>query len=245
LTGGGERARSVVVGPPRPRRGAWRAVVLGVTALAGVTLLASCEALSGLRDLAPVDCVDVCDEGGAPVSSAQSLRLSGAGDDSAVSPCAPRSPTSGCGACGVACDTATSTRATCVNGACVYTCAPGHIDCHTAPPNGDGCECETPACCGDVCQSTHSNGLGQTFYDCTPPQTYTRDQATAACAAYTGNSSDCGDFACPEGGERAVCALSLTSCACWTYTGAHAGRVLNTGNLPHCVCAGDTAPTWD
>jgi len=37
----------------------------------------------------------------------------------------------------------------------------------TNHPNTNGCECATPGCCpGALCQNTHANGVGDSFYDC-------------------------------------------------------------------------------
>jgi hypothetical protein len=114
-----------------------------------------------------------------------------------------------CGACGVACDTAHSVDASCGPTGCTYACAPNFANCDTTSALGNtgGCACSTPACCsttgatpgaggpGYACETTHSNGVGQSFYDCTATGTYSEPQALAACEAYVASiglpASDC------------------------------------------------------
>ena len=77
-----------------------------------------------------------------------------------------------CGACGRACAGAGALNvatATCSNSLCTSTCMPGHANCNLPAANkpDDGCECATPGCCtGGACQTVHSNGLGQNYFDC-------------------------------------------------------------------------------
>jgi hypothetical protein len=103
-----------------------------------------------------------------------------------------------CGACGVACNTTNSVDAGCGPTGCTYTCAPNFSNCNTtsAPSNTGGCACNTPACCATsgatpgaggpayTCETTHSNGVGESFYDCEPAGTYTLAQATTACQKF-------------------------------------------------------------
>jgi len=88
-------------------------------------------------------------------------------------------------------------------------CMPGHADCN----GGADCECATPACCNGACQTTHSTGVGQSFYDCTSQGTHNEAQAKEACSAFTGSSGACsqdtsGGCNCllvlcgPQGGKR-------------------------------------------
>jgi hypothetical protein len=88
---------------------------------------------------------------------------------------------------------------------------------------------------------THSNGLGQAFYDCTPLGTRTIEEATAACIAYTGSASQCVNNppACTTG---SVCSSGAALCACWRYMGPPAGHVNNP--VAACVCASGMDPTW-
>jgi hypothetical protein len=161
--------------------------------------------------------------------------------------CGPTSTVLHCSACGLACDTKTATSASCDGFECHYACKAGFRDCDSAAPNLDGCECATPACCGDRCQTTHSNGVGGTFYDCTPAGTFNRDQAEAACNAsallgLTGSLS-CSDKACGASNDS-ICLAGLTDCTCWTYAGPNAGRVARGSGLG-CQCPTATSATWN
>jgi len=103
-----------------------------------------------------------------------------------------------CGVCGLSCNTTNSVDAGCGPTGCTYACAPSFANCNTtsAPGNPGGCACATPACCsgsgatpgaggpGYACETAHSDGTGQTYYDCQPAGTYTEPQALAACVAY-------------------------------------------------------------
>jgi hypothetical protein len=103
-----------------------------------------------------------------------------------------------CGTCGLSCNTANSVDAGCGASGCTYACAPNFANCNTtsAAGNAGGCACNTPACCatsgatpgaggpGYGCETAHSNGVAQTFYDCEPAGTYTEAQALEACVAY-------------------------------------------------------------
>ena len=78
----------------------------------------------------------------------------------------------------------------CVSGLCaVSACNSGFSDCDAAA--ADGCECGTPACCGSACQTTHSNGLGNGYFDCFPlgapgnASTYNATMASEASAAWS------------------------------------------------------------
>jgi hypothetical protein len=139
----------------------------------------------------------------------------------------------------VKCDTSTGTPS-CNGTKCSYVCNPGHGDC-SANDAADTDGCETPlntdtncGACGNACSNkctTHSNGEGQSFYDCTDKGTYTQAEATGACTAYgqatcTGVSSSC------EGGsESAVCACStsgfFSTGVCWGYAGSYQGLVFS------------------
>jgi hypothetical protein len=148
-----------------------------------------------------------------------------------------------CGGC-QACDTVNSLGAACINGACSYVdCAPGRIDCNATAPDSDGCECATPDCCGSACQTTHDNGVGQVFYDCQPKGTHDQTEATAACAAYTGDASLCHVLQCSES-RFAVCSDGAADCICWGYgSGGSSGRVNDSGSTT-CNCPYGGA-TWN
>ena len=71
-------------------------------------------------------------------------------------------------------------------------CNAGLQDCNgSKAPDTDGCECAGTGCCSGKCQTAHSNGNGQTFYDCAAGKTHNETQAGEACAALTGGSGAC------------------------------------------------------
>jgi hypothetical protein len=127
---------------------------------------------------------------------------------------------------------------------------PGTIDCDGNPNNG--CECSTPSCCGATCQTTHSNGLGQLYYDCAPlgvpglPATYTPVMATEARNAWPFAGIDStGTCGMGMNGSTCLARQTATSCAVWCYTKSLAGRVhLNTASTT-CPCPTTLDPTWD
>ena len=82
-----------------------------------------------------------------------------------------------CGGCGMACATRPNTAATCMGGACSYTCNPGFSDCDGDPSNG--CEVDT---------RTSTSHCGACGARCNPPN------ATAACTAGV-----CAVAACSDG----------------------------------------------
>ena len=164
----------------------------------------------------------------------------------------PQSNPKNCSACGRQCNTTTGT-ASCTTATCSYACSAGRADCNAGvAPNLDGCECATSTCCGSSCQTAHSNGVGQSFYDCVSPSTYNQTQAQEACQALGPGqqcyAQDCS--AATDGGtSQVVCsdtvpATSQAACVCWAYTGALAGRV-HAAQSSACVCPGPSDPIWD
>jgi hypothetical protein len=166
------------------------------------------------------------------------------------STCTTLDTTSHCGSCNTVCTANHATAPTCSGTTCSYTCNTGASDCNGATaPNADGCECATPSCCGTSCQNTHSDGLGQSYYDCNPLSTHNTSQALEACTAYaqsTGHSaSNCSDqWQCPAEGNATMVCYSTTGGAtcstfCWSYSGTSAGWVTS--------CADCTASvgTWN
>jgi hypothetical protein len=112
----------------------------------------------------------------------------------------------------------------------------GYSDCDKTAPDTNGCECATPGCCGSSCQTSHDNGVGQTFYDCNPQGTITIGSATEACVAHAltvgGKAADCmGGWFCPDPMMPIEVCYSSTAnfnnCTdyCWIYTGSLAGYV--------------------
>jgi hypothetical protein len=166
----------------------------------------------------------------------------------------PLTTPSNCTACGIACDTTHSLDAGCSGTTCTYSgCAAGYVDCHTAAPNADGCECNAPACCeAGVCEPLHDNGVGQTYYDCAPIGTYSAGLALKACVAYTGSAAKCVSYPCtPSSLGPIICSAgdSTKNCMCWSFGGNDVGTVDNGGAPPgsggaNCFCpSGD--PPWN
>jgi hypothetical protein len=151
-----------------------------------------------------------------------------------------------CGGCRTVCSYPNA-LATCPTGTCVLSaCNEGYQDCDGQ--NADGCECKGSGCCGGgTCQVQHSNGVGQSFFDCVPLGTYDQTQATSACVAFTGDATLChATTSCSGSGNVAVCSDGSTSaCNCWIYGGISAGHV-NTGLPGNCSCkAQGSTPTWN
>jgi hypothetical protein len=103
---------------------------------------------------------------------------------------------------------------------------------------------ETGSCDGGSLVA-HSNGLGQTFYDCAPPNTLNQTQAFAACAAFSQDAGACmydPGFSCMG---DVVCSIGSSVCACWVYDGNRPGRVCSS-TTAGCCCPGASAPVgWN
>jgi hypothetical protein len=149
-----------------------------------------------------------------------------------------------CGSCSNPC-LFVSGIAACSAGTCVLAgCDPGFINCDGNDANG--CECAGIGCCGGgACQQSHANGLGQKWFDCVATGTYNATQALAACAAFTGDASQCHALTCSTG-DLAVCSDgSSAACDCWIYSGGSIGRVKTSG-AGSCGCnTHGNAPTWN
>ncbi len=159
--------------------------------------------------------------------------------------------TTSCGGCGRGCASANVQTLACAAGLCTSTCVAGRMNCArpAAPSVDDGCECAGTACCaGNTCQTQHTNGVGNTFFDCVALGTHNLAQATAAgdrwpvtLAVPAFNSTACANAAPMR------CYQTATSCACWGYStgavNAGDGRVrLNTvSNGCMCPTVGDAA----
>jgi hypothetical protein len=135
-----------------------------------------------------------------------------------------------CGSCGRECQGAGKMHvqaASCSNGLCNSTCELGYANCKQ-PSIGtdDGCECTTPGCCANNCQSIHSDGFGHNFYDCSTLGFYSSSQATLAASGYTTGGTVSMKSATDSNGVRsdAVCNLNTTDCVCWAYAGLGRGR---------------------
>jgi hypothetical protein len=171
------------------------------------------------------------------------------GDDTGGG-CGPLTSVDNCGGCNVRCN-GTTGAPSCTGGTCTYVCTAGRSDCNTAAPDTDGCECATPACCGSACQSSHSDGVGQSYFDCNPPATYTEMTAFSACAAYAlsvgSSAASCvGGLTCRGSSVPTVCFTSSSgSCAtyCWQYTGVYADG--GPGTVWDCACPANRVGGWN
>jgi hypothetical protein len=147
-----------------------------------------------------------------------------------------------CGTCDNNCAPANATPG-CMNGVCaIATCSSGFADCNMMEP--DGCECDTPGCCGSACMFKHSNGVGQNYFDCSPlgtplnASTYDVTMATEAAGAFCPGTSVgrvCGGSDCIELNGCGMCGR-------WCYSGPLAGRVRLGGS---CACPTGASSTWD
>jgi hypothetical protein len=209
------------------------------------------------------------DSGGANAESGSPARGDASSDGpspeaSFDSGCGPLNTPTNCSACTDICaavptaetSSSCSGDTTGVGASCSYTCASGYEDCNAASvPNLDGCECHVPGatqaqCClgAGTCPVPHDNGLNQTgsrFFDCEATGQLTLALATDACAAFTGDPTQCTPEVCeaPDGsadGDRVVCSAgSGSDCVCWTYQGANAGYLHDPGQPASagCFCA--------
>jgi hypothetical protein len=163
-----------------------------------------------------------------------------------------------CGMCTNKCTVPpNSTTAACSASMCgVGMCSSNFQNCDGQAANG--CECAGTGCCGASCQVKHDNGEGENFYDCAPYKTFNQTQAMEACAAYTGNASQCHALTCMSGsakGELSVCSdTSPLACACWAYDDSGQtmmkgtpGHVISSGKsgFSNCWCVFNTDPQWD
>ena len=97
-----------------------------------------------------------------------------------------------------------------------------HIKAHC--PNG-------LACTSGACPTTHSDGLGQDYYNCSPLDTYTQGTAIEAGTAYEisigGSSANVSTgWSCPNSSLVFVCATNSAGAAlvCWGYEGSETGQ---------------------
>jgi len=150
-----------------------------------------------------------------------------------------------CGGCWTACSFANAVAA-CPTGSCTLSkCDAGFQNCDGQ--NANGCECKGTGCCANgACQTAHDDGVGQTFYDCVATGTYDQTQATEACAAFTGDASQCHVSTTCASGATAVCSAgSATACDCWIFAGTGVGKV-KTNGAGSCTCHANGNPgSWD
>jgi hypothetical protein len=233
-----------------------------VATVALVASSAACANVTGLNAFSRDDCAGGCgsevDAAGLDVNLGpdRGAYEEEAGVDAAPQPdasnggCGPVDTTENCGACGQTCKPAGASGATCSGMSCSYTCSANHSDCNGASgANTDGCECNTPGCCSSACQTSHSNGVGNTFYDCNAPKTFDTVSAMEACTAWAqangGTAANCSDgWKCNNQGPSMVCYgnTSGKSCQdyCWGYSGSQAGA------LYACSCPNQAlSQTWN
>jgi len=109
----------------------------------------------------------------------------------------------------------------------------------------------TPTCASPL---THSDGLGDTYLDCSPlgtpgdATTYTVLMATEARDAWPMGPSQNRAQLCGAPASAAACVVkrTTTDCAVWCYSGAVAGYVRAvTGGKGVCQCPTTTDPAWN
>jgi hypothetical protein len=120
--------------------------------------------------------------------------------------------------------------------------------CHYKAPYGctKSCSNGQPVCASGACKTTHSDGLGQDFYDCNPLDTYTSASAIEAGTAYEisigGTGANVSDgWSCPGSALISVCATNTggNPLYCWGHEGSEAGQVAPS------QCPWDGIGTWN
>lgn len=103
--------------------------------------------------------------------------------------------------------------------------------------NSPSCGGGQRVCGGNACQTTHSDGLGQSFYDCNPLGTFTVGEAIEAGTAYEVSVGGSGvnvstGWSCGSQITNLVCATDSSGnpTYCWDYSGAQAGQVFAANN---------------
>src|SRR5262249_24784914 len=99
------------------------------------------------------------------------------------------------------------------------------------------------------CQTEHSNGLGQHFYDCLALGTYNQSQAEAAAMAATiaGAGAPVLSHCNGTSTNTIICRSSSTQCACWRFS--HLPSVCNVQghvsfNMSTSTCMPPLSGTW-
>ncbi len=128
---------------------------------------------------------------------------------------------------------------TCSSGSC---CAP------ETPVGCGGTCCAGNACCGPltapVCQTAHSNGLGQLFFDCNPLGTHNLDSARAAAHAWNASGTEVNplSLACTS----CVGWLTNDACSVWCWGSDPLGGHVNLDTISvACLCPGTGSPAWN
>jgi hypothetical protein len=103
---------------------------------------------------------------------------------------------------------------------------------------------------GDGCvPTTHNDGFGHTWVDCTAVPPYTEAEALAACAAYASahgvtSAGYCVTTPCSDAAATAVCATVDNNVAGWAWEGSGAGHVAGGSGSVSCPCPTASDPTW-
>jgi hypothetical protein len=225
--------------------------------------LGACSVVEGLSSYSKENCGQGCEQGAdvdaapqgdggpekGPDAGSPDVWEAGSAPDSAGG-CGTPDTVDNCGACGVKCNKTTGTPS-CAGATCTYVCAAGHSNCNASSPDTDGCECATPGCCGTGCETTHTDGVGQAYFDCNPRATYTEAAAFAACTAYAksvgSSGANCvGPLTCTGSSVPTVCfTTSGGQCAsyCWQYTGVYADG--GPGTVWDCACPAHVMGSWN
>jgi hypothetical protein len=109
--------------------------------------------------------------------------------------------------------------------------------------------CAGTGCCGTNCQTTHDNGVGDAYYDCSPagvpgdPSNYSLGLAEEAAQAVPAGGSIAQNTCADNGGDVVVLfnGASATPFIVWAYDGPAVGHVAasNSG-----ACPTTSSPTW-
>jgi outer membrane protein assembly factor BamB len=109
----------------------------------------------------------------------------------------------------------------------------------TATPTAIPCSNGQPRCPSGACENTHSNGVGQNYFDCNPLGTFNEHQAAEAGTAYElsigGTAADVSDGWNCGTAPNFVCATNASQTVfhfCWGYSSPEAGQVNAGGNCP-------------
>jgi hypothetical protein len=110
--------------------------------------------------------------------------------------------------------------------------------------SGTCCPGGTQCCSNGACQTQHSNGLGQSYYDCNP--LYSAAQTTSAAAKAAADAWNAGTDIPGICDAYCLSRQTASQCATWCYGISNfAGRVaLNTTNNV-CICPVAGSPTWN
>ena len=141
-----------------------------------------------------------------------------------------------CGSCTNAC----ATGAACSGSTCICPSGPS-VGC------GGACCAGGAACCtGGGCPIEHSNGLGQSYFDCNPlylPGSATTLAAAWAAADAWSTGTTYADVPC---GPYTLARQTESQCAVWAYGASPvAGRVALDSGSSVCLCPGQGSPSWN